>query len=578
MPGKTWKCRSCQSYNPKVNAVCGQCGDPMRILMGGGSSREDPVHSHEQIPQQGYGDGKGNFGPRGKSYGLGAYYAAKGAASAKGLKSGKLGGYSHLNEDYLAQAGPYGYAPNGQWSYGYGPLAYFSGDYGYGPMQQHQHRAPGSPSTHGGKGGKSKGKEGKPVTIGAGKGKGRTWTQEQEQQFQDEGEGHSNGTSQQSRSSQQGGAGGTWANRRLRREEASRSRSRSVVEPTVVVLDVDDLMEDVTPAPVTPATSYHSPSPAPGSYSPASPAPATPEWQTRIGFGIGCPEGIAIGGMDDAKAIRAHMESVQCLIIALKGKTDEYSMKCRASLESDLHLLRIRTTKLKPLEDQNAILEALVEKRTTHFTQSEHNVQTAIAEMETARTSLQVAQQQLIQVRQKKAEVDAAATAAKEAETRKTEAPDNVRCVAKAKDLVCLLPNEMKEGFAQCLANLEILLQQASASTVTHAATIDSFNGSGSEFTEGMVGMEHIYVPQFPGGERPLHELSADESSTERQSTPPARGRAEHRGDPERSPVQRSRSNHSASRSRAPAGVFHGKAESMEEHFSRREPLPISPP
>ena len=154
---------------------------------------------------------------------------------------------------------------------------------------------------------------------------------------------------------------------------------------------------------------------------------------------------------------------------------------------------------------------------------------------------------------------------------RKTEAPDNVRCVAKAKDLVCLLPNEMKEGFAQCLASLEVLLQQASASTVTHAATIDE---SGSEFTDGM---EHIYVPQFPGGERPLHELSAEESSAERQSTPPARGRAEQRGDPERSPVQRSRSNHSATRSRAPGG-FLGKAESMEEAFSRREPLPISPP
>ena len=155
-----------------------------------------------------------------------------------------------------------------------------------------------------------------------------------------------------------------------------------------------------------------------------------------------------------------------------------------------------------------------------------------------------------------------------------------------AKDLVCLLPNEMKEGFAQCLANLEELLQQASASTVTHAATIDSFNESGSEFGAGM---DHIYVPQFPGGDRPLHEHSSEEPltgphgssvspSAERQSTPPARGRAETRtGDPERSPMQRSRSNHSASRSRAPGG-FHGKAESMEEHFSRREPLPISPP
>ena len=542
----------------------------MRILMGSGSSREDPIHSHEQIPQHGYGDGKGNYGPRGKSYGLGAYYATKGA-------KGK--GYAHLNEDYLAQAGPYGFAPDGRWSYGYGPLAYFSEDYGYGPMQQppRNRAAPGSPpSTHGGKG-KGKGKEGnaaQSVTDGgkSSKGKGRTlnphtWTQDGRIHglMQEQDEGGSNGSSQQSRSSQQGGA---WANRRLRREEASRSRSRGADQPAVVELDADDLMEDVTPAPVTPATSHHSP----------SPAPATPEHLTRIGFGIGCPEGI--GMVNDAKTIRAHMESVQCLIIALRGKTDEYSMKCRAGLESDLHTLRVRTTKLKPLEDQNAILEALVEKRTTHFTQTEHNVQTAIAEMESAKASLLVAQQQLIQVREKKAEVDAAALAAKEAEQKKTEVPDNLRSVVKAKDLVCLLPNEMKEGFAQCLANLELLLQQASASTVTHAATIDNFNEAGSDFTEGM---EHIYVPQFPGGERPLHEHSAEEtssvpSSAERQSTPPARGRTEQRtGDPERSPVQRSRSNHSASRSRAPGG-FHGKAESMEEHFSRREPLPISPP
>ena len=144
MPGKTWKCRSCNTYNPKAKAVCGECGDPMRILMGGGSSREDPVHSYEQIPQQGYGDGKGNYGPRGKSYGLGAYYAAKGA-------KGK--GYAHLNEDYLDQAGPYGYAPDGRWSYGYGPLAHFSEDYGYGPMQPRNRAVPGSPpATHGEKG------------------------------------------------------------------------------------------------------------------------------------------------------------------------------------------------------------------------------------------------------------------------------------------------------------------------------------------------------------------------------------------------------------------------------------------
>ena len=81
----------------------------MRILMmTGGSSRLDSVHSHEQIPQRGYGDGHGNYGPRGKSYGHAAYYAGKG---------GK--GYA---THYAPPSSPYGYAPDGGWSYGYGPL------------------------------------------------------------------------------------------------------------------------------------------------------------------------------------------------------------------------------------------------------------------------------------------------------------------------------------------------------------------------------------------------------------------------------------------------------------------------
>ena len=55
------------------------------------------------------------------------------------------------------------------------------------------------------------------------------------------------------------------------------------------------------------------------------------------------------------------------------------------------------------------ILEALVEKRTIHFSQTEHNVQKAIAEMESAKQSLMVAQQQLLDVRGQKAAEDARA-------------------------------------------------------------------------------------------------------------------------------------------------------------------------
>ena len=94
------------------------------------------------------------------------------------------------------------------------------------------------------------------------------------------------------------------------------------------------------------------------------------------------------------------------MIHALKGRTDEYSMKCKAGLECDLHVLRVRRTKLKPLVDQTSILEALVEKRSSTFTQSEEGVQKAIAEMESARQSLMVAQQQLLQGKEQKARED----------------------------------------------------------------------------------------------------------------------------------------------------------------------------
>jgi hypothetical protein len=233
--------------------------------------------------------------------------------------------------------------------------------------------------------------------------------------------------------------------------------------------------------------------------------------------------------------------------------------------------LRVRKTKLKPLEDQNAILEALVEKRTTHFTQSEHNVQSAIAEMEAAKQSLMVAQQQLLQAREQKAEADAKSSASKAEAAREAEMPDNLKSVQKLQDLVCLLPNGMADGFGQCLKILEELLQQASASTVTYASNVTEM---GSECSAA--GMEHIYVPQFPGGDRPLHETSQSEaeSSTERAKTPTPRGRARS-VEPERSPATRSRT-HSLSRSRAPG--FRGKSESLEEHFSRREPLPVGPP
>ena len=288
-------------------------------------------------------------------------------------------------------------------------------------------------------------------------------------------------------------------------------------------------------------------------------APSTPDHLARIGYGVVL--------VNDAKVLQVQMEAVQMLIIALKGRTDEYSMASRAGLETDLHALRVRKTRLKPLEDQNAILEALVEKRTTHFSQTEHNVQNAIAEMEMAKKLLLDAQQQLLQVRSLKEIADAA----KAQEQQQAEVPDNIQSVKKVADLVCLLPNGMADGFGQCLRMLEQLLQQASASTVTYAERLDS-----ESVCSGATGMppptdpymEHLHIPLFPGGEQSAAAAAAPTNAEERSHTPTRRARSV---EPERSPATRSRS-HSASR------PFRGKCESMEEAFSRREGRPGGPP
>ena len=149
----------------------------------------------------------------------------------------------------------------------------------------------------------------------------------------------------------------------------------------------------------------------------------------------------------DAEDINSNMETIQALIGAMKGKQDEYAIKCRAGLECDLHALRVAKTKMKPLDDQQTILESLVEKRTTHFSATEANVQKAIADMEAAKQSLMVAQKQLLDV---KSQVSAAAALAAKDKVEQ-QAPDNMKSVQKMQDLVCLLQASMAGGFGQCL-------------------------------------------------------------------------------------------------------------------------------
>ena len=581
MPGKSWKCRSCQHYNKKTDKQCGWCGDYMQLLVHAGSSGDAPTHSYDSVPPGGYGKGKGSqafstvWPPQAGDYGYGDP------------------GYGNDPNDIYIWTPEVGRSngPPPRSKYPPPRPSHYASTYGAGAKGKGKgagkHYVPGSEYVY-----PQKGQSGAYVNMGYGKGHSKGKGKQQEEEYVDSDTVYtdtSGGIASPSPSQRR-----RWAGKGERRE-ASRSRSdaRPLTDPPGHWAFVPE-----QPPPSLPPREWiggggKGSSPSPEGTAPVrvrtSPArsssvkieevdmmdvegersttgteppiqaeaPSTPDHLARIGYGVVL--------VNDAKVLQVQMEAVQMLIIALKGRTDEYSMASRAGLETDLHALRVRKTRLKPLEDQNAILEALVEKRTTHFSQTEHNVQNAIAEMEMAKKLLLDAQQQLLQVRSLKEIADAA----KAQEQQQAEVPDNIQSVKKVADLVCLLPNGMADGFGQCLRMLEQLLQQASASTVTYAERLDS-----ESVCSGATGMppptdpymEHLHIPLFPGGEQSA--AAAPTNAEERSHTPSRRARSV---EPERSPATRSRS-HSASR------PFRGKCESMEEAFSRREGRPTGPP
>ena len=165
----------------------------MRILAHGGSSPENTEESYENVPQRGYDDGYGGYGT-------------------------------------------YGASPHGKgWHAEYGTDGRWMHDIGYGPLQQRPHSRT-SYSQHAGACG-TKGKGGKDSNVyiiqpgkGSGwmyplrqKGGGKQKGKPSEEDSQEHGDGYSQGSS---RSPSFAGAQRGWEARRLRREAASRSRSR----------------------------------------------------------------------------------------------------------------------------------------------------------------------------------------------------------------------------------------------------------------------------------------------------------------------------------------------------------------
>ena len=427
--------------------------------MGGGSSRENPIHSHEQIPQRGYGDGYGNFGTKGKShgldafgkcgFGLGAYYAAKGGGK----------GYPHQ---------PYGYAPDGQWPYGpYGYVPYGKGDGGKKGNVHIVQAAMEYPLKGEGKGkGKSKGKAGgTDQELGGG------------------------GSSRSPSATQERG----WAARKARRDA---SQTRSEARPTTGPPGNHwDLLND-QPQPA---------SPSPTGTAPPREVTFVVDQEATVIVDQSVPTPLqqshpnhSTTEAEDPKAIGITMESITMCLEGLKGRTDLYATKVREGLECDLQQMRIRRTKLKPLGNQVAILQALVEKKLLHFTAAEELVNTSIAKMEAAKAALTEAQTSLLNVKNQKEEADAKAATAAAASAATEAVPDNAASLNKVKDLVCLLPTQMAGDFGQCLALLEQLLNTAKASASQPVMQQVPDSDSEMDMVEQRSTPDLVAVPLFP--------------------------------------------------------------------------------
>lgn len=511
----------------------------MRILANGGSNPDNPIESHEHIPHRGYGDGHGGYG----TYGASPYGKGKGWWQEYGNEVG-YGPRGLARSSYSQHyAGNYGAKGDGKGN------VYIV----QAPM------GPGSEYIYPLKGdGKGKGKS---------KGKGGGADQEVA-------DGYLQGSS---RSPSATGRG--WAARKARREASRpRSEARPATGPPGQHSSHWDLLND-SPAPASPSPVGTAPPRAKARPQRASvkheleaeedsPCDEPEECYTWISASDPVHESNPMES-DDGKILIKNMEGIQIMIDAIRGRTDQYSNKCRQGMIQDLQQLRIRKTQLKPLGDQQSILEALVEKRKTHFKAAEQLVHTSIAKMESAKEALEIAQQQLFQVQEQKHAADAINTAA-EAEKQ---LPDNAKSLEKVKDLVCLLPTNMAGEFGQCLAMLENLLQQANkaAAEARVQEVPDSDSEMASDASPKTAPMEHLRIPLFPGGTERLHteeecrKAFGDpyllaEGATATGCTTPPRGRCRS-AVPGRSP---------ATRSRTPEGEIHGRQQDAA-HFCRAE-------
>ena len=195
MPGRSWKCRQCDSYNPKSNPICGSCQSPMKILTQGPSTRENPLQSWEQVPPGGYGDGHGGYG----TYGAPSHSWKGQAPYGNGPGKGPLRGvYRQVYPGAYGAKGPFidGSKGKGKGKNSKGNVYILQAP--IGPGSEHVY----------------------PLGKGGGKSssKGRPAEEEEEQRDYSDGSPHVS----RSPSARRG-----WAARRLRREESSRSRSRA---------------------------------------------------------------------------------------------------------------------------------------------------------------------------------------------------------------------------------------------------------------------------------------------------------------------------------------------------------------
>ena len=155
----------------------------------------------------------------------------------------------------------------------------------------------------------------------------------------------------------------------------------------------------------------------------------------------------------EVQAIFEKMDVTQAMLNSLNGRSDAWSVQCRAKLTAELSQLRIQRTLKKSLTVQKQVLERLMVSRASILEEAETKMEEAIQAKNDAQLALDSSVQQLREIHKKIVVEDQNRIAAKQAEVVTQPAP--MAAITNVKLMATLLPPDAANAFVKCLEIIE---------------------------------------------------------------------------------------------------------------------------